>query len=435
MKALIVDNFGESKYRVELLRDEAKRDLILGEQQGVIDNLVNTRIPEAKQADDDAKDAVDAAISDYNSAESAYIVAVKSEAEQSVIDAAAKEMSAALNMIEIANAAKRQTMLSLSLVQAFLIRARERKRQLDASVQAIRLECWTSYWDDTLTTGEEVEVVLVPGEPYSCTIHTAGITNDSMTPVLWQTPAQALFNYMMLPGWQKWQYRFSTARVTRNPSDGMVPVEVYDKKSSAQSLSVGRDLPPALAMSPEGYYQAGEIVLVDHSGEQPVIVGYYIEPLIKWVARYAGRSFMEFTSIGPLVLAIIDEWPNIVCEWKKNPLDVYSPLTDIVYYGDNEPGSRGITWYDSSPSSFSYPSVTLQEYDAESYIRIDVDKYNDSRDYGTHSYRIRSKVTGKVYAEATILVNSKMYNQVSASTSNPIPQELWENSLPIYPIE
>lgn len=376
----------------------------------------------------------DAAFADYNASLSSTrgeTIELNKDGYQGRVDLHQKEHTEAQAELRRLNEVHRLARMQRDQYKIDLKLARDKKKEIKKADTPPELECWTSFYNDQLEAGDEVEIILIPGEPTSCVIHEAGITNDYLAPHVWQSSAQSLFNLMILPGWQRHVYRFGTATIAGTPDGDLLPVEVTDHPSSAQGLRTARnDLPGSVQMDPVTGYQEGDQVLIDYQGEEPKIVGWYIEPGRPWTCIYCNSSgYYEYTAAPAVLKQAIDASlaGRLTARWRKD-LGAWRTLTiDAGYYGDGSGYLTGFTNVDEYPGIFA--DYIPDEY---SFSAMQALFEGESSSYGVYKWELSDSETGAIFMDVAFLLDAQLENGTRGKSTPPINRT--GGGLPIEPL-
>ena len=312
------------------------------------------RLATAEAALTDAQARFNAAFAAYNVALAdirGETIPLNPKGYQDRVDLHQGEAEKSLIEAQKAEADHTSARLKTQLLQAELKAAEDRLDALRDSNEPTELTCWTSAFDDSLEIDEEVEVVLIPGEPTSCVIHEAGITGDYLSPPEWQTAEQALYNYMILPGWQRHKYQYGVATVTGEADGDRLPIEYLDVPSSAQGLPTNRDDGPDLLEAGEtailSGFEEGDTVLIKYGADKTTVEGWFIEPRGLYIMfEYFDASLEGFgsaffyvgDSAGTLSIAAENQRNRVKC-WYKYPGQPWNAmLSDLDIFGHSTPG-------------------------------------------------------------------------------------------------
>ena len=111
--------------------------------------------------------------------------------------------------------------------------------------------------------------------------------DGQMTPIIAQTAAQTLYNYMMLPGWQKWQPLHRIGRMTSLDRENVkCDVELDAATSPAQDLKINQEntlsgVPITYMLCDANAFQSHDRVLVEFQGQDwqsPQVIGFAAGP-------------------------------------------------------------------------------------------------------------------------------------------------------------
>jgi len=136
--------------------------------------------------------------------------------------------------------------------------------------------------------GQPDQIILAPGyvDPDTSEPHW-NMEAGALTPILGMTPAQAAFNWAILPGWQKWKPMYLVGEITAIDSENdTADITFDDARSVAQNLPVAYwESYPAI---PVEYmdcnataFEVGDLVVVEFAAQdwtQPRVVGFVSEP-------------------------------------------------------------------------------------------------------------------------------------------------------------
>ena len=113
------------------------------------------------------------------------------------------------------------------------------------------------------------------------------LPHGTLTPIIPMSPAQAAFNWAILPGWQKWRPTYRTAIISNIDTDAdTCNVSIDGAWSVAQSLHVNQEsmltgVPVEYMDCNAAAFEEGDHVVVEfkeQKWEQPVVVGFVTEP-------------------------------------------------------------------------------------------------------------------------------------------------------------
>ena len=108
-----------------------------------------------------------------------------------------------------------------------------------------------------------------------------------LTPILGMTPAQAAFNWAILPGWQRWKPLYLVGEITAIDSENdTVDITFDDARSVAQNLPVAYwETYPAIPVKymecNSAAFAVGDRVVVEFANqdlEEPKVIGFETEP-------------------------------------------------------------------------------------------------------------------------------------------------------------
>ena len=136
--------------------------------------------------------------------------------------------------------------------------------------------------------GQPDQIILTPGyvDPDTSEPHW-NMEAGALTPILGMTPAQAAFNWAILPGWQKWKPLYLVGEITAIDSENdTADVTFDDARSVAQNLPVAYwESYPAI---PVEYmdcnsvaFAVGDRVVVEFANqnlEEPKVIGFETNP-------------------------------------------------------------------------------------------------------------------------------------------------------------
>lgn len=410
----------------------------LRKQISTLQSQQQSEQPKLTKAEGDLVEAQanhDAAFAEYASA----LMAIRGETIEPAdggyekqVEKHQKEAADALAKLTAGNEAYQIARLEVDTLKASRKSQQTRLKAIEKTETGPELECWTSAWNDTLEVGEEVEVVLIPGEATGAVIHETDLPAHRLTPSIWQTPAQCLFNYMMLPGWQRWQYRFGTGTVTADPANDEVELKIDKHPSSIQSLRTDRSgVPSSLKMSPVMGYAVDDRVLIEYLSNEARVVGWYIEPGRPWTCIYCNSSgYYEYTSVPAISKTIIESAlaGTLLCRWRRNQGSWVSMTIAEAFFTEDGDGTLVAFSYGDE-----YPGLFM-DYIKDEYSFVAMQAlFESASSHGVYEWQITNTSTGETYLEVAFLLDSQLENGVRGKSTPPI--ERTGGGLPIEVLE
>lgn len=207
-------------------------------------------------------------------------------------------------------AAYQQMSSDVGALRAFKNRQELKKTAMEKEIERLQnlidqaeatQSAWCADLTEDLAADAEVGTIEINGEDKQILIHPgyneAAVYDQErdglLMPVGLATPAQALYNFMMLPGWQKWQSTYRVGEITAIDGDTCT-VSLDPAKSSAQDIDINQaqiieDAPIEYMSCNGAAFALGDRVVVRFTGQDwddPKVIGFETEPQ-PCAARYA----------------------------------------------------------------------------------------------------------------------------------------------------
>lgn len=292
-RAVILENLGEGKYRVEY---RLNSELIEQRLEDIARALVrNSQAQAAQQVAllqaGSALGALDDQLRGLLSSE--FTEAQKADLSRSIVAAQqAKRIEILGIQTEIENLRGEQ--LALESRQTDLERAKAKTRRIR--------ELWSADYSPNLEAGPvEIGTIEVPGEPRETLLYPLNNTvrpwdiqtEGDLTPVIAQSPMAWLYNTCVFPGWQKYMPTYRFARVLEILSGTTMAIELIEPlRSSMDNQSI---MPTNWDRSQPRYgevttryldchaeaFTVGDEVVVQYEGQiadKPLVIGFRSHP-------------------------------------------------------------------------------------------------------------------------------------------------------------
>lgn len=271
--------------------EHVKRELSLLE--ATLSELQQQRA-EALQKHGEAQEAAELAREAYDDRVELYVqalVALDPESTPEEVAAAQEAVTAAQVALVRARSALGQAASVLSLVDARIDTATERRSQLRRHLNPPAESAWCA--DFTENASGSVATIEVPGEPARLLVYPQSLGEGAhnaqrdgmLLPREWASPEQAFFNASILPGWQRFMPTYRTGRIVALDADTCT-VRLDDDRSSAQGLGINQQAVlggvPIVYMTCNGAaFALSDHVVVEFVGRdwaQPRVIGFASSP-------------------------------------------------------------------------------------------------------------------------------------------------------------
>ena len=185
--------------------------------------------------------------------------------------------------------------------------ARQNKlNDLQGDISSDVRTAWCVDYTPDLDADEQtmVDTIEIPGTPEHVLIAPQqretgeNLPAGMLAPILPMTPAQAAFNWAILPGWQKWKPTYRTGIISNiDTEDDTCNVSIDEAWSYAQGLHINQDatltgIPVEYMDCNAAAFEEGDRVVVEFAAQdwaQPRVVGFVSEPSPCGLARFAVR--------------------------------------------------------------------------------------------------------------------------------------------------
>ena len=298
-QADILGNLGDGLYTILVKRNRALLDAQLARIADALAKFGDQKT-ELQPEIDELQSALDAILTELDALIDAYDPEAEDH-EQSLdaINAKMVEASEAATPLRVG----KRNMAMLDLDVAALTARQNRLNELAYNIDNDMRSAWCADLSDELTgTVSTMEVI---GQPTHILIAPQqrgtgeNLPHGALTPILPMSPAQAAFNWAILPGWQKFRPTYRTGEiVTLDQSADTCTVVLDGAWSVAQQLHVNQgtgelaDVPVEYMTCNAAAFEVGDKVVVEFTEqkwEQPVVVGFVTEPKPCGLARFAVR--------------------------------------------------------------------------------------------------------------------------------------------------
>ena len=286
-QAEILGNLGDGLYTILVKRNRALLDAHLAR---IADAL--TKLAEQKTGLQEElvglQGALDAILAELDALIDAYDP--EAEDHEQALDAINAKMVEANTAATPLRVEKRK-LATLDLDVAALTARQNRLNELAYNIDNDMRSVWCADLSDELTGA--VSTMEVIGQPDHILIAPQqretgeNLPSGALTPILPMSPAQAAFNWAILPGWQKWRPTYRTAIISNIDTDAdTCNVSIDGAWSVAQSLHVNQEsmltgVPVEYMDCNAAAFEEGDQVVVEfreQKWEQPAVVGFVTEP-------------------------------------------------------------------------------------------------------------------------------------------------------------
>lgn len=237
------------------------------------------------------------------------------------------------------------------------------KRQVE---EELSQEDIREVWCADLATGldGEQETIEIDGEPGTILIAPANpgfheIDAGKLTPIMEQSVAQAMFNFLLMPGWQKWKptYRIGTIESINYPANTCT-VQLVSAKSHWQGLNINQadrleNVPVKYMTCDAQAFDAGNRVVVHFSGQSwsnPTVIGFESAPrpcegaAVLIISSLSGTEAFAYDLLTESVVVAIDTLENVLATLRASgyasPIKLEPSQTDTQIV---EVAATGIT--------------------------------------------------------------------------------------------
>lgn len=286
-KGEILSGGTDGLYSLKLLMNRERADNTINWLNDQVTHLNDVIIPQLETELSDAETALNAALAALETAITAYNAG---EITRDELVAATKVKSEAENVYQLALFSLKENQLKKDTytkqVEYYGIQAGE-----DPIVDA-----WCA--DLTENLSGIVGTMEIPNERQRPVMIRPGHAGRSifdsrrdgqLIPVMSMTPAQALYNYMMFPGWQKWMPTYRIGTITKRYVGGrhfVFDVTLDPALSTAQGLNVNESdelhfVPAEYMQTDSMAFEIGDRVIVEFVGQdyrRPKIIGFESNP-------------------------------------------------------------------------------------------------------------------------------------------------------------